>query len=425
MNRLKYLKELREQKQTDMSGIMSKCSQENRSRTTEEKTRWETLKAEVESMKDEISALEEQEAIDTRSAKPVGQHRNQQDNSEKRYLNKAQTISVIDSKTKLVRDEKRNEVGLGGLILAKIRGPINDAEERALTTSLDTSGGISTTVSRSFWDSARAQSTVVRAGATTLDFENDEGGSHVIPQIVTDPVAEWKVQNVASNLSDGTFAAKTFNYKTLFASTQISNELAQDGGSLFASMIEASLSRSFASEIDRAALLGSGAGEEPQGLALKAINAFDMGTNGGDLEDFNPLVGACRMIMDDNIPLEQISGFIMAPRTWQDLATLKSATELQQLLIPEQIRQIPWYVSSKIPVNQTEGSASDATSIYVGDWSQLVIGVRLNIRVKFHEQPLAQSFSTLVTCAARVDFEAVNLGAFCRIHGITPGGALT
>jgi HK97 family phage major capsid protein len=311
------------------------------------------------------------------------------------------------------------------LILARIRGPQNEAERKALSTTLDASGGISTMVSRNFWDSMRAASTVVRAGAQVLDFEDIGDGVVKIPQITGDPTAYWKVQNEQVTLSDPTFTAKSFDFKSLFAATQISNELAQDGGSLFAQMIEASLTRSFASEIDRVALLGSGSGEEPEGVGLKAINEFEMGTNGNDLADFNPLVGACKLLMDDNVPLNRINGFIMAPRTWQELATLKSATELQQLMIPEQIASIPWYVSSKIPVNTTVGSSADTSTIYVGDWTQLVIGVRLNIRIKFHDQPLAQNFATLVTCATRVDVEAMNLGAFCKITGITPGPALT
>jgi HK97 family phage major capsid protein len=71
MNRLKHLKEQRAAKELRMKAIMDLCATENRNRKTEEKTEWDTLKAEVDAMRDEISALEEQELIDQRSAKPV------------------------------------------------------------------------------------------------------------------------------------------------------------------------------------------------------------------------------------------------------------------------------------------------------------------------------------------------------------------
>ena len=55
-----------------MKAIMDLCATENRNRKAEEKTEWDTLKSEVDAMRDEISALEEVEAIESRSAKPVG-----------------------------------------------------------------------------------------------------------------------------------------------------------------------------------------------------------------------------------------------------------------------------------------------------------------------------------------------------------------
>jgi len=71
MNRLKHLKEQRAAKEAEMKAIMDLCATENRSRKTEEKTKWDTLKSECDAMLDEIEALEDQEAIDARSAKPV------------------------------------------------------------------------------------------------------------------------------------------------------------------------------------------------------------------------------------------------------------------------------------------------------------------------------------------------------------------
>jgi HK97 family phage major capsid protein len=71
MNRLKHLKEQRAAKEQRMKDIMDLCATENRNRKAEEKTEWDTLKAEVDAMRDEINALEEVEAIETRNAKPV------------------------------------------------------------------------------------------------------------------------------------------------------------------------------------------------------------------------------------------------------------------------------------------------------------------------------------------------------------------
>lgn len=71
MNRLKHLREERAAKEADMKAIMDLCANEKRNRSAEEVSKWEGLRAEVSSFSTEIAALEEQEAIDLRSAKPV------------------------------------------------------------------------------------------------------------------------------------------------------------------------------------------------------------------------------------------------------------------------------------------------------------------------------------------------------------------
>jgi len=73
MKRLKFLLEERARIAGEMNAIMATCETENRSRTTEEKTKWTALKAEADSMEDEIRDLQAQEEVDRRSAKPVGQ----------------------------------------------------------------------------------------------------------------------------------------------------------------------------------------------------------------------------------------------------------------------------------------------------------------------------------------------------------------
>ncbi len=71
MNRLKHLLEERARIESEMAAIFASCEKENRSRTADEKTKWETLKGQVDGMVDEIKALEEQEQINQRAAKPV------------------------------------------------------------------------------------------------------------------------------------------------------------------------------------------------------------------------------------------------------------------------------------------------------------------------------------------------------------------
>jgi HK97 family phage major capsid protein len=71
MKRLKFLLEERARIEGEMSSIFAKCETENRSRNTEEKTKWASLESDLASTNEEIRAAEKLQEIETRSAKPV------------------------------------------------------------------------------------------------------------------------------------------------------------------------------------------------------------------------------------------------------------------------------------------------------------------------------------------------------------------
>lgn len=79
MNRLKHLLEERARIEGDMAAIFAKCETEKRSRNADEKTAWEKLNGELQTMVDEIKALEAQAAIDQRTARPVVEKRNEEE----------------------------------------------------------------------------------------------------------------------------------------------------------------------------------------------------------------------------------------------------------------------------------------------------------------------------------------------------------
>jgi HK97 family phage major capsid protein len=71
MNRLKHLREERAKMLAEMRGISDKCETEKRSRTDEEKTKYAELRKKADDMDEEIKDLEDLEAAEQRSAKPV------------------------------------------------------------------------------------------------------------------------------------------------------------------------------------------------------------------------------------------------------------------------------------------------------------------------------------------------------------------
>jgi HK97 family phage major capsid protein len=108
MNRLKHLLEERARIEGEMAAIFAKCETEKRSRTPEEKTQWETLKGQVDAMADEITALEAQEVINQRSAKPVdkpGEPKKEQESEKRGSI--ADQIRKWQQENRAVLDELR------------------------------------------------------------------------------------------------------------------------------------------------------------------------------------------------------------------------------------------------------------------------------------------------------------------------------
>jgi hypothetical protein len=76
--------------------------------------------------------------------------------------------------------------------------------------------------------------------------------------------------------------------------------------------------------------------------------------------------------------------------------------------------------SSKIPINQTQGaSGAVASSIFLGNYNSLVMGVRLGMEVGF--TPIAaDTLKYSIFCAFRGDFVAENEASLGVIKGIIP-----
>jgi HK97 family phage major capsid protein len=66
---------------------------------------------------------------------------------------------------------------------------------------------------------------------------------------------------------------------------------------------------------------------------------------------------------------------IYASRTATNLAKLKDAVNAAYLVPPATLA--PRFVSNQVSITQTQGSSSVSSSVYTGDYRQMVIGLRI------------------------------------------------
>ena len=124
-------------------------------------------------------------------------------------------------------ERRSDSISVGDVIRAKITGPRNDAERRALSEGVDSAGGftVPTPLASSFIDLMRAKTVVSRAGAVTVPMESE---TLAIARLVSDPDVDWRAENASIAEGDPTFDRVTFQAKSLAGMLKISRELAED-----------------------------------------------------------------------------------------------------------------------------------------------------------------------------------------------------
>ena len=127
------------------------------------------------------------------------------------------------------------------------------------------------------------------------------------------PDGRLEGENAAATATDVTFDAVTFNSKTLIALAKMSVELFEDAVN-GPEEIENAIAQALAVELDRAALLGSGAGAEPAGIyfqsGIQIIQAG--GANGAALTNYDKFVDLIEAIENVN---GRPNAVVYAPRT--------------------------------------------------------------------------------------------------------------
>ena len=124
--------------------------------------------------------------------------------------------------------------------------------------------------------------------------------------------------------------------------------------------------------LDQAALSGSGTGSEPTGIRnVSGINTISGVGTPADYGKFSLAVGD---IMGANYPGEVSNlSWVNAPRTDDTLDGLTDTTG-QPLAMTPRVAQLQRYLTTSLPTN--EGSGTDESVSIVGDFSQLILGLR-------------------------------------------------
>lgn len=334
--------------------------------------------------------------------------------------NKGKEIRVLGKRARLqdqVEEKPSSDMTWNNYMRARIAGHTGDhsimGPKNFMSTTSDSSL-VPTPLSAQVIDLARNKSRIFQAGATVFEMLSK---TETIARVTGDPTAQWKPENASHTSSDVTTEPLTFTAKTLIASVKMSVELSEDAPNGTA-VVENSIAEQLALEMDRVGLVGSGDGAQPQGIF--GYTGVQEHAVSAALANYDPFSIAYQKILEANgMP----TGIIYAPRTWGSLDRLKDKQD-QPLTAPASYANLDKYQTNQVPIDLGEGD--DESIAFVGDFSQLMVGVRTSLRMEITRvasdstNSAWEDLQVWVRAYMRADFQLAKPDHFCVLTGIEP-----
>lgn len=222
-----------------------------------------------------------------------------------------------------------------------------------------------------FFDRLRAALKVQSLGATVL---SGLVGNIDIPGLKDSVATGWVAENSALTASDPGFRKVSMTPKHAGGITEISRNMLQQTSADVEQLVRNDFMQVLASLIDKAAIVGTGASNQPLGiLNTVGIGALAMGINGGALT-----IDATRdLIGKVDIPDAPNSsrGFLSTNAVKVAAMKLKDTNGRPIGLGPDGVfagERVEF--SSNVPGNLTKGTGTNLSALIYGNWADLLIG---------------------------------------------------
>lgn len=314
-----------------------------------------------------------------------------------------------------IEERRGRPLSLGKTIVGIVTGKWDSAqdERRALSGSSDTAGGymLSTELSAAWIDRARAASVMVRAGVGIVPMRT---ASLSMLRVTGDPTPGWRGEGDVIASSEPVFGAANFNARSLAVMVPVSKELLADAANA-AEIVESVLVAALALEFDRAVLDGDGI-RKPLGIRqTTGVGTLSVGGAATTLK-FAEAIGAVR------VENETPTGIVLHPRTYSAALDRAVDTTNQPLRLPPSLERMPFYQTTSVPTTLGGGAETVA---YVGDFSQVIVGLRQNIEIAVSMQGATSDGrgfprnEAIIAAILRADSMLIREKAFCVMTGVT------
>lgn len=413
-----------------MTALNDRASKEKRDLTIAEQEQWERLEREVRRLDGQIARDEMQEKREADMAKTAFHNGESHDlgsfsrggngSGDYETATKGDFISRDQSFEKALRSRGQihdrpefEKLTLGGVMRSLVTGPRTAEEKRALAEGADSTGGVSVpdiTLAR-FIDKLRAATVCFQAGAQTLPLTSDK---NTIARTITDPTCAWRAEAGPIAESDPAFEGLVFVPRSLAVYFKVSRELLEDSVNI-EQALDASLRGALSVELDRVALEGTGTPPEPKGIS-PTTNVGAVAVTAA-LTSYDKILDGIYEILVDNAAMP--TAMVGHPRTMIALAKLKEgvASSINPVRVPALVEPIKQYMTTGISIVLSPGTAS---TLYLGDFTQLIFGIRTELRIEVLRELFAVNHQYGFVAHMRCDIGLQHPQSFCKLTGIVP-----
>jgi HK97 family phage major capsid protein len=313
---------------------------------------------------------------------------------------------------------------VGKFFRASAVGPSDSWERRAVSSTAAGGDVIPDPIRDQILDRLKANSVLGRAGARFIPMESD---SLAITRVSSGSAFGWTGEgSTASGSSDPKFTSVTLNSHTLRGIHKANRELVQDAPD-FPGVLEREFIGSLNEELQRVALVGSGSSEEPRGLYNSTgdgVTKLDFGgstagtTPASSDAQWGEILRARRTLLDADHPMRG-HAWIWNPQTEEQFESLTDAN-FQPLARPRKLADARDYVTTSAPTTLSPSSGlSDVSAIFYGDYSNMVVGMRMDPQVEILRERYADNFQLGFLSFLRADIQLERPSGFAILDRIT------
>lgn len=295
------------------------------------------------------------------------------------------------------------------------------SEGRALLTTANAGSLIGTDhMGDRFVESLKPQVRVLELGATMLSGLVEDAS---IPRMTNGTAAQWIAEDEAAQESDPTFDAVTLKLKQLSANARLSRRQLKQSLPALDQILIQDMRDQIAIALDRAAIVGTGTGNQPRGiLNVAGIHSRAMGANGGAIT-WAAITALAALVKGANAAADSL-GWLTNHRVEGAMqSTPRVAATETMILSPDEadpvIARHRARFSGNVPANLTKGTGTNLSALIFGNWSDLLIGQWGGVDVIVDDATEAHKGNVRIAAHSEWDIAVRHAEAFGAITDIT------